>query len=88
VWTYNKTFIADPKAGTNIIVFDGIKMSATISVNGQVIGQAADQFVRYEFVIPAALIKPVPSSNTLTVQFDPTVPVGGRFAAFTGGWDW
>ena len=44
-----------------------------------------DQFVRYVFDVAH---DPSISTHTLTVMFDPSIDVGGRFMSCTGGWDW
>ena len=54
VWTYATTFdmsaekIAAVRAagGSHVLVFDGVKMGATITVNGKKLGQTTDQFLR------------------------------------------
>ena len=92
-WQYSTSFemaeheVAAVRAGTatRLIVFDGIKMGASISLNGQVLGQANDQFLRYRFEVPAQLL--VAGANTLTVKFD-GIDCDGRWMACTGGWDW
>jgi hypothetical protein len=81
VWSYTKTFsVADPTVPT-LLVFDGIKMGATISVNGILSATALDQYLRY--VVP---ITPIPGvdTNNVTVTFDPTITVDGRFMACSG----
>ena len=92
-WTYTATFPLPEAArglhasgGRTTLVFDGIKMGATISLNGKRLGVATDQFLRYTFPLPAGL--GAQPNYTLQVSFDPTIDVGGRFAACTGGWDW
>ena len=69
-----------------MLVFDGIKMGAEISVNGAVLGQALDQFVRYTYTLTPAMLKA--GSLNISVKFDPSITVKGRFMACTGGWDW
>jgi len=99
-WTYTKTFTATPAmlAAMNpatpstdvLFVFDGIKMGANISLNGVPLGAAVDQFLRYELSAKAAGAKLLSgtNANVLTVSFDPSINVNGRFMACTGGWDW
>jgi len=82
-WTYTKTFAMPTAAQAGSVwwvVFDGIKMGATISANGAKLGEATDQFVKYRFPIT------LKANNTLTVAFD--IPTNGRYMACTGGWDW
>jgi beta-mannosidase len=79
VWTYSKSFTVP--SGRSWLVFDGIKMGATIRVDGNFIGNATDQFRRLSFDV-------APGRHTLQVAFDPRIDVDGRFMACTGGWDW
>jgi hypothetical protein len=81
VWSYTKVFtVADPTVPT-LLVFDGIKMGASITLNGAQVATALDQYLRY--VVP---ITPLAGSqaNTLVVTFDPTLTVDGRFMACSG----
>ena len=76
-----------------LLVFDGIKMGATIAVNGQIIGTVTDQYLRYSFPLVNKNtnnnnnMKPLlqVGSNIITVTFDPNILVDGRFMACTGG---
>lgn len=43
--------------GSHVLVFDGIKMGAHIMLNGKLIGNATDQFLRYEFPLDAGLLR-------------------------------
>jgi len=87
VWTFSKHFDLSIQDGEEVIlVFDGIKMGAEISVNGHILGNAANQFLRYNFTLDNTILSN--GKNTLEVAFDPKVPVDGRFMACTGGWDW
>jgi hypothetical protein len=104
-WTYSVPFTmadalldsieAPASTAEALLVFDGIKMGANIFVNGQLMGQAVDQFLRYNYTLGAAhrarwhgLLRRGVGANTLTVVFDPTIYVLGRYMACTGGWDW
>lgn len=70
-----------------LLVFDGIKMGADIYLNGQKIGNATDQFLRYVFPVGAnGLLRQ--GDNVLTISFNSDMCVDGRFMACTGGWDW
>lgn len=81
------------------LVFEGVKMGATIQLNGKKLGQITDQFLRYEFPIGSI----VQSTNTLIVTFPvdsmllfmldvliylDSLDCMGRFMACSGGWDW
>jgi beta-mannosidase len=97
-WTYTRTLPATSQlaehaaaAGEVLLVFDGIKMGATIKLNGEVVGVATDQFVKYNFSIAKQILAHVdgndlPLESTLEVSFDR--PTNGRFMACSGGWDW
>lgn len=71
------------------LVVEGIKMGASITINGIHLGYATDQFLRYIFPIPAPILHSgLSSSNLLSVSFDPDIDTNGRFMACSGGWDW
>jgi len=70
------------------LVFEGVKMAATVSLNGNVLGVVADMFLRYVFNV-GALLKP--SGNTLSLVFpisSDDANIGGRWDSCSGGWDW
>lgn len=94
IWTYSKTFQLDqrhrqiaaaaPQGTTrHLLVFDGIKMGARISVDGKLIGNATDQFLRYVFPLEADASL---ASHTVEVAFDSSIDVAGRYMACTGKW--
>ena len=71
------------------LVFDGIKMGATVTLNGVELAQVKDQFRRYVFELNSSHFPAdVDAVNVLEVAFDSTIDVEGRFMACTGGWDW
>ena len=86
-WTYSTTFSLTPgqlaaaQAGavSHVLVFDGVKMGANIKVNGKLVGQAADQFLRYAFALEASLLKAGAGANTLGVTFENEIDCGGRW---------
>ena len=84
-WTYRTNFTTTAGGDVYMVVFDGVKMGATISVNGQTIGVTTDQFLRYSFEVNASVLGGG-TSHTLEVAFDPTIACGGRWMACTGGW--
>ena len=97
IWTYSTTFDTSSynlQVGDELLlVFDGIKMGANISVNGHHIGQAEDQFLRYSFPLVASgvlhnEVAGDSGNNRLTISFDSSACIDGRFMACTGGWDW
>ena len=94
-WTYALTFDLSPDfsppggLGAALLVFDGIKMGAHVSLNGAYIGAASDQFLRYIFELPQALLQP--RGNVLSVVFVPSsdpINADNRFMSCSGGWDW
>jgi beta-galactosidase/beta-glucuronidase len=95
-WTYSTAFTmaADrldhirAAGGSHLLIFDGVKMGANVKLNGKVIGQTTDQFLRYEFPLDGTLLQAGDDANTLTVEFDPSIDCHGRWMACTGGWDW
>ena len=57
-WTYSLNFTATAQqlgSAESLLVFDGIKMGATISLNGIQLGNATDQFLRYSFPVQKIL---------------------------------
>jgi len=73
---------------TQLLVFDGVKMGAHVLVNGVLVGQVANQFLRYVLPLPAAVVGLRIAGNRLEVVFDDAIVLNGRFMACTGGWDW
>jgi beta-mannosidase len=68
LWTYSKSFTSPPAAGAALLVFEGIRMGAMISLNGHQLGNASDQFLRYTFPV-GPLLKPAGQPNQLSVVF-------------------
>jgi hypothetical protein len=93
-WTYSTHFgvesaLALAGASTLQLVFDGVKMGATVRVNGHTVGVVRDQFLRYAFTLGSEVaLLPGPRANRLDVTFAEDVAEDGRFMACTGGWDW
>ena len=93
-WTYKTSIAMDAEhlsklhatGGMHVLVFDGVKMGATIKLNGKTIGTATDQFLRYEFPLTAGMLQA--GDNELAVTFDNSIFCDGRWMACTGGWDW
>ncbi len=97
---------ADPLANSEnvkpryALVVEGIKMGASIIVNGEIVGgmNVTDQFLRYIFPIPSSILRYLNDerasnpfkhyNNSLSVVFDPEIDTRGRFMACSGGWDW
>jgi hypothetical protein len=83
VWTYSTHFTVTSnvleKKSALLLVFDGVKMGATLRVNGQVVGVLRDQFLRYSFELTTGLQAGV-GSNLLEVTFGiEDVAEDGRF---------
>ena len=54
VWEYSLSFTATAAqlaATETLLVFDGIKMGANVTLNGVALGTATDQFLRYEYAV-------------------------------------
>ena len=94
-WTYRTSFVTPAGwgsgGGETLLVFDSVKMAADVTLNGQVVGAASSQHLRYAFAVGAALAAPG-GANELAVAFPPTVSDtrndAGRFQGCSGGWDW
>ena len=90
VWTYSKRFAtpaaaitggASGAAGTGseaVLVFDGVRMGATVAVNGHFLGNVTDQFLRYRFAVAALLNRSAGAENVVTVTFHKDIATGGR----------
>lgn len=107
-WTYSTDFEMDSDPNDNgnkdttsvalkwMLVIEGVKMGATISFNGIVLGTITDQFLRFTWVLNEQdhFSKGIPTTDALrrrhglSISFDPTIGVNGRFMACSGGWDW
>ena len=87
-WTLRTTFEARSDAARIALVFDGIKMGASVRLNHQTLGTIRDQFLRYAFDVRNASVDLLRETNKLELIFDRSIDVGGRFAACSGGWDW
>ena len=88
--------------GNRMLVLDGVKMGAAVSVNGKELGQVNDQHLRYTFPLAGidgcttesgngANPHTTPSSRpgcVVAITFDKTIQTHGRFMASSGGWDW
>ena len=92
IWTYSTNFtiseaVIRSKAAL-LLTFDGVKMGATVRVNGVKIGIIRDQFLRYTFALGSKVdLRVGAQSNRLDVTFGvQDVAEDGRFMACTGGW--
>ena len=91
-WTYEIDFMTPPgwlSSGAVWLVFESVKMSADIALNGVRIGAATSQHLRYTFSVGALLQSG--AQNKLLVTFPPTVSDArndaGRYQGCSGGWD-
>ena len=70
---------------TLLLTFDGVKMGATVRVNGRTVGVVRDQFHRYVFTLDVAELGLVAGANRLDITFGVgDVAEDGRFMACTG----
>ena len=82
-WAFSTTFDYEAGAGAEggaaatLLVFEGIKMGATIVLNGVVLGNTTDQFVRYEYPVTHALL--TTATNKLEVRQPPSLPISNGF---------
>jgi hypothetical protein len=85
-WTYATEFTIPPEMRNLALtlVVEGMKMGASIVLNNETLGVVTDQFLRYEFPISQTF----KHNNVLSITFDPSIPTNGRFAGYSGGWDW
>lgn len=97
VWTVSRTFATPADTGGDAgevwLVLDGVKMGASVFVNGVPLGVANDQFLRFTWPVQDLLAAPGSGSdaNNVSVAFPSNnrgIDVQGRFMACTGGWDW
>ena len=69
-WWYRHTFTAPTGPGRPVLVFDGIDTLATIWLNGQRLGTAANMLIPHEFALDGLLRE---GENTLTVAINSAV---------------
>lgn len=69
--------------GEVLLVFEGVKMGASISLNGHVLGNITDQFLRVSYPVASFLHA---DDNELKVVFDRNIGTHARFMACSGGW--
>ena len=76
-WTLRTSFEVDSDAARILLVFDGVKMGASVSLNHVPLGTVRDQFLRYAFDVRNASIDLLRETNKLELIFDPSIDVGG-----------
>ena len=80
-WTYRRTVEVDERLLDHdrlVLQCDGLDTVATVSVNGQVVGESVDMHVGHEFDVADAL---EPGDNEVTVAFRSPVEYGQERAA-------
>ena len=84
-YTYSKNFSvsASKRAAASVrLVLNSVKMGATISVNGHVLGNTTNQFLRYTFEVAPLLSN---GQNTLKVRFDRLRALDARHRRLVAG---
>ena len=80
-WVYEKTFqVNTPVSSETFLKFDGLDTIASISLNGEVIGETDNMFIAHEFKVGDKLKcgPGVAGFNTLTVTFSSALDVGRK----------
>ena len=91
-FTYATQFDLAPDVAaqaTQLLVLDGVKMVADVSLNGVALGIVDNAFLRFVYDVTPLLRRGAP--NVLAVAFttsNDTRNTPGRWAAASGGWDW
>ena len=94
-WSYSHNFSLattssspPPSSSTYLLVFDGVKMGAEIYLNGQLLGEVSNQFIRYVFPINSSVLRVGEDDgsndravNHLVVKFNDSIPLEDRFMA-------
>lgn len=98
IWVYETEFELPPEMQSHdhhtrniVLVLEGIKMGARLEWNDIELGVVTDQFLRYTFTVPYDMLllsSRRDDKHKLTITFDPTIGTDGRFAGYSGGWDW
>jgi hypothetical protein len=91
LWTYSTHFQRPASAeggGAVLLVFDGLKMGAEISLNGHKLGNATDQFARYQYDVTKLLKHGAGATNALQLSFSNAIDTAGRFMTCSGEADW
>lgn len=92
VWTYERRFPTKPSMSTGaaaaetLLVLDGVRMGATVSLNGHFLINVTDQFLRWEVPVAAHLLG-VGQENVLHVAFEKDIATGGR-STYSNQIDW
>ncbi len=95
IWVYETEFelppeMEDHNSTSKVLVLEGIKMGARVKWNNIEMGDATDQFLRYTYTVTNTMLSLCDKHNKhkLSITFDPAINTDGRFAGYSGGWDW
>jgi beta-mannosidase len=95
IWVYETEFelppeMEDHNSTSKVLVLEGIKMGARVKWNNIEMGVATDQFLRYTYTVTNTMLSLCDKHNKhkLSITFDPAINTDGRFAGYSGGWDW
>ena len=92
-WSYRTTFELRrtappfPRGSALTLIIEGVKMGAVVTVNGVELGNATNQFLRYEIPLPGDIVRH-DAANVLQLRFERGMELDGRFMGCSGGWDW
>jgi hypothetical protein len=92
VWTYERRFPTQPSMSTGaaaaetLLVLDGVRMGATVSLNGHFLINVTDQFLRWELPVASHLLG-VGQENVLHIAFEKDIATGGR-STYSNQIDW
>jgi hypothetical protein len=92
-WSYRTTFELRrtappfPRGSALTLILEGVKMGAVVVVNGVELGNATNQFLRYEIPLPEDIVRH-DAPNVLQLRFVRGMELDGRFMGCSGGWDW
>lgn len=92
-WSYRTTFELRrtappfPRGSALTLILEGVKMGAVVVVNGVELGNATNQFLRYEIPLPRDIVRHN-APNVLELRFVRGMELDGRFMGCSGGWDW
>ena len=73
-WNYETNFTVSSSKESHSLVFDGVKMGASVYVNDVLLGNVTDQFLRYVFPLDSSILYDM---NRLVVTFDSSIVCDG-----------
>lgn len=90
-WVYTKNVFLPPQSNasnsSSLLVFEGVRMGAHVIWNGVELGEVTNQFMRYIFSLPTDITM-FGQMNEISLRFDSSLVLNGRFVASAAGWDW